>query len=310
MKVLITCPPMLRNLDEFRPRFEQQGIDVNAPAVVQTLSESALLRLVPECDGWIIGDDLATRAIFAAGKAGRLRAAVKWGVGIDNVDFESARELGIAVANTPAMFGKEVADLAMGYVTALARGFVLIDRGVRSGRWPKPTGISLEGRTVALVGYGDIGRNTARRLIAAEMRVVAYDPLLDVANPPPGIDVAAWPDRLAEADFIVLTCALTPENRHLLNRDTLSRVKPGVHVVNVARGGLVDETALAAAIEGGHVAAAALDVFEDEPLPVPSALRQYEQCILGSHNASNTIDAVRRASNRAIDLLFGFLGVA
>jgi D-3-phosphoglycerate dehydrogenase len=310
MKVLISCPPMLRNLDEFRPRFEQKGIDVSAPAIVQTLSESALLRLVPECDGWIIGDDLATRAIFAAGKAGRLRAAVKWGVGVDNVDFESARELGIAVANTPAMFGKEVADLAMGYVTALARRFVLIDRGVRSGRWPKPTGISLEGRTVALVGYGDIGRNTARRLIAAEMRVVAYDPLVDLANLPQGIDVAAWPDRIEEADFIVLTCALTPENHHLLNREILSRVKSGVHVVNVARGGLVDETALAAAIEGGHVAAAALDVFEDEPLPVPSPLRQYEQCILGSHNASNTIDAVRRASNRAIDLLFGFLGVA
>jgi phosphoglycerate dehydrogenase-like enzyme len=310
MKVLITCPPMLRNLDEFRPRFAEKRIDVNAPAVVQTLSESALLRLVPECDGWIIGDDLATRAIFTAGKSGRLRAAVKWGVGVDNVDFAAARELGVAVANTPAMFGKEVADLAMGYVTALARRFVLIDRGVRSGRWPKPTGISLEGRTVALIGYGDIGRNTARRLIAAEMRVVAYDPLLEMASPPHGIEVAAWPDRLDEADFIVLTCALTPQNRHLLNRDALSRMKAGVHVVNVARGGLVDETALAAAIEGGHVAAAALDVFEDEPLPVPSPLRQYEQCILGSHNASNTVDAVRRASNRAIDLLFGFLGVA
>jgi D-3-phosphoglycerate dehydrogenase len=310
MRVLITCPPMLRNLDEFRPRFEERGIDLDAPDVVQTLSEEELLELVPECDGWIIGDDPATREVFTAGKAGSLKAAVKWGVGVDNVDFESARELGIAIANTPGMFGKEVADLAMGYVTALARGFVQIDRGVRSGSWSKPSGISLEGRTVALVGYGDIGRNTARRLMAAEMRVVAYDPLINAADLPPGIDVAVWPDRLDEADFIVLTCALTKDNRRMLNGDVLSRVRRGVHIVNVARGGLIDESALAEAMESGQVGAAALDVFEEEPLPIRSPLRQFEQCVLGSHNGSNTVDAVRRASHRAIDLLFGFLGVA
>ena len=183
MKVLVTCPPMLRNLDEFRPRFEERAIDVAAPTVVQTLTEPELIELLPGCDGWIIGDDPATRAVFAAGKAGRLKAAVKWGVGVDNVDLEAAGELGIPIANTPCMFGKEVADLAMGYVTALAREFVAIDRGVRGGGWPKPTGISLEGRTVALVGYGDIGRNTARRLLAAEMRVLAYDPVLESQYP-------------------------------------------------------------------------------------------------------------------------------
>ena len=90
MKVLVTCPPMLRNLDEFRPRFEERAIDVAAPKVVQTLTEPELIELLPGCDGWIIGDDPATRAVFAAGKAGRLKAAVKWGVGVDNVDLEAA----------------------------------------------------------------------------------------------------------------------------------------------------------------------------------------------------------------------------
>src|SRR3954463_4084350 len=118
MKVLVTCPPMLRALAEFRPRFDERGIALHAPDVVQTLKESDLARLVPNCAGWIIGDDPATPAAFAAGKAGRLRAAVKWGVGVDNVDADAARELGIALANTPGMFGKEVADLAVGYVTA------------------------------------------------------------------------------------------------------------------------------------------------------------------------------------------------
>jgi len=310
MKVLVTCPPMLRNLDEFRPRFERRAIEVEAPRVVQALTEPDLMRLVPRCDGWIIGDDPATQAVFAAGKAGRLKAAVKWGVGIDNVDLEAARALGIPITNTPSLFGKEVADLAMAYVTALARQFVAIDRGVRAGDWPKPSGISLEGRTVALVGYGDIGRNTARRLLAAEMRVVAYDPVLVAGKRPPAIDVAVWPERVEEADFVVLTCALTRETRHILNATSLSRMRPGVRIVNVARGALIDEPALLTALESGHVSGAALDVFEEEPLAADSPMRRFDQCVLGSHNGSNTVDAVRRASERAIELLFGFLGVS
>src|SRR5262245_19254166 len=100
MKVLVTCPPMLRGLDEFRPRFESHAIALETPAVVQTLTEEELLGLVPACDGWIIGDDPVTRRVLAAGKAGRLRAAVKWGIGVDNVDQAAMRELGIPFANT------------------------------------------------------------------------------------------------------------------------------------------------------------------------------------------------------------------
>jgi phosphoglycerate dehydrogenase-like enzyme len=310
MRVLITCPPMLRDLDAMRPRFTQHAIALETPAVVQILSEPELIRLVPQCDGWIIGDDPATRAVFAAGKAGRLKAAVKWGVGVDNVDFAAAGEFGIPVTNTPAMFGREVADLAMGYVTALARQFVAIDRGVRAGAWPKPAGISLAGRTAALVGYGDIGRHTARRLLAAEMRVIVYDPAWTAGDTAAGIEIAQWPERVGEADFVVLACALTRENRHLIDGAALARMRPGVRIVNVSRGPLIDEPALAAALERQHVAAAALDVFEEEPPPAASPLRRFEQCVFGSHNGSNTVDAVRRASDRAIELLFGFLKIS
>jgi D-3-phosphoglycerate dehydrogenase len=300
---------MLRNLDEFRPRFAARGIGLEAPAVVQTLSEAELIALVPTCEGWIIGDDPATRAVFAAGRAGKLKAAVKWGVGVDNVDFAAAREMGLPIAHTPLMFGREVADVAMGYVIAVARGLVAIDRGIRVGGWPKPSGISLAGRAVALVGYGDIGRNVARRLLASEMRVLVYDPVLDPGYAPEDVEVARWPERVGEADFIVLTCALTRENHHMLNGSVLAGASRGVRVVNVARGPLIDEAALVAALRSGQVGAAALDVFEEEPLPSESPLRQFEQCVLGSHNGSNTVDGVRRASERAMELLFGFLGV-
>jgi D-3-phosphoglycerate dehydrogenase len=275
--------------------------------VVQTLSVAELNELLPAHDGWIIGDDPANREVLTAGKAGRLRAVVKWGIGIDNVDFAACRDLGLPVTNTPNMFGGEVADIAVGYVIALARETFSIDRGVRAQAWPKPRGISLAGKTVALIGYGDIGRNTAKRLLAADMRVIAYDPASQGMSAAAGIEFADWPQRVEEADFIVVTCALTPSSHHMLDADVLARTKPGVRVVNVGRGPVIHEAALEDALRGGHVYAAALDVFEVEPLPASAYLREHPRCVFGSHNASNTVDAVDRTSRIAIDHLLKFL---
>lgn len=309
MNVLITCPPMLRLIDRFRPVFDEKGINITTPDVVQTLSVAELKEIVPLHEGWIIGDDPATREVFEAGRSGRLRAAVKWGIGVDNVDFPACRDLGIPITNTPNMFGAEVADIAMGYIIGLARQTFLIDRSVRAGGWPKPAGISLSGKTVALVGFGDIGRQTARRLLAADMRVIAYDPGYQPMAGLESVEGAVWPSRLSEADFIVITCALTPSSFHLLNSDVLAACKDGVRVVNVARGPIIDQAALEAAISAGRVHSAALDVFEVEPLPADSLLRVNERCIFGSHNASNTVDAVERTSHLAIERLCSFLGV-
>ncbi|OGW40300.1 MAG: phosphoglycerate dehydrogenase [Nitrospirae bacterium GWD2_57_9] len=308
MKILVTCPPMLGMMDELEYLFDGKDVQVSCPQVLQTMSEEELVKLVPLHDGWIIGDDPATRRVFAAGKAGNLKAAVKWGIGVDNVDFSAAKEFEIPITNTPDMFGREVADVAMSYVVALARETFFIDREVRKGNWPKPRGISLSGKTVGLVGFGDIGRSVARRLLAAEMKVIAYDPFF---KPVSGISVeqAAWPARVEECDFLLFTCSLNEKNRHMLNADVLARAKDGVYVVNVARGPLIDEQALIRALETGKVRSAALDVFEQEPLSTVSPLHRFERCIFGSHNGSNTSDAVRRTSERAVNLLFGFLGI-
>lgn len=308
MKILVTCPPMLRMIDSFRPLFAQYGVEITTPNVVQTLSVEELTALVPQHDGWIIGDDPATREVFEAGKGGKLKAAVKWGIGVDNVDFAACKDLGIPIINTPNMFGGEVADIAVGYVIALARETFEIDRGVRAGHWPKPRGISLAGKTVALVGYGDIGKNTAKRLLAADMHIVAYDPYAQSDLTMPQVQMAVWPQRIEEADFIVINCALTPSSRHMLNATVLASTKTGVRVVNVGRGPVIDEPALEAALLSGQVYSAALDVFEDEPLPATSTLRQHPRCVFGSHNASNTADAVERTSHIAIAKLMGFLG--
>ena len=311
MRVLITCPPMLRAIEHFRSLFDARGMEIVTPEVVHILTEAELVDLVPQVDGWIIGDDPATARVFEAGVAGKLKAAVKWGVGVDNVDFEACRRLGLPISNTPGMFGREVADIAMSFVTALARHTFVVDREVKSGNWAKPRGISLADRHVGLIGFGDIGRQTAKRLLAADMRVVVYDPCFQPHAGLEGLEVAAWPNRLGEADFLVFTCALTKDNRRMLNKETLAACRPGVRVVNVARGPLIDETALAEALGSGQVACAALEVFETEPLPAESRLRQFgDRCLFGSHNSSNTEDAVRRTSLKAIDLMVDFLGAS
>ena len=277
--------------------------------MVQTLSVEELKEIVPQHDGWIIGDDPATREVFEAVKAGNLKAAVKWGIGVDNVDFDACKDLNIPIINTPDMFGREVADIAMGYVIALARETFEIDRAVRDGKWIKPRGISLSGKKVALVGFGDIGQSTAKRLLALDMDVIAYDPFAD--NNPNLLEVEreVWPTRVEEADFIVVTCSLTKSSFHMVNADVFKQAKDGVRVVNVGRGPIIDETSLEDALKSGKVYSAALDVFEVEPLPMDSYLRTHPHCIFGSHNASNTADAVERTSHIAIDKLFNFLNV-
>lgn len=309
MKVLVTCPPMLHMMDELTHYFEKKGVDVYCPDVVQTLSENELCDLVPAYDGWIIGDDPATRRVFEAGAEGRLKAAVKWGIGVDNVDFKACEELGIPIANTPMMFGREVADVAMCYMTMLARDIGVINDGVRAGNWPKPRGMSLAEKVVGLVGFGDIGKNVAKRLLAADTKVVAYDPYYEKVAGLEAVTAADWPNKIEQCDFLVFTCALTKRNRHMLGSKEFERVKKGVCIVNVARGPLIDESALCEAMKSQRVRAVALDVFEVEPLSVESPLRDYPTNVFGSHNSSNTSDAVRRASKKSIEKLFEYLDI-
>jgi len=302
-KLLVTCPPMLERIAEFRSEIKDRGFELSAPSVVQTLSEDELCDLVPFHDAWIVGDDPASRRVLAAGAQGSLKAVVKWGVGVDNVDFQACEELNLPVKNTPAMFGPEVADLAVGYLIALSRDLVRIDRNVRLGNWIKPSGMSLTQKVVGVVGFGDIGQQLAKRLDAFGLEIIAYDPFVSRQAGPSGVQRADWGDRLSELDFLVFTCALTETSRNMLNDDVLQRLKRGVRVVNVGRGGVIDEVALMSHLRSGHVASCALDVFENEPLNPNHEILKFESCILGTHNASNTEEAVRRCSYRALDIL-------
>ena len=297
---------MLLQIDSLRDKFTEFNLEITTPKVVQTLSISELKEIVPEHDGWIIGDDPATKEVFEAGKVGKLKAAVKWGIGTDNVDFTACKELDIPITNTPGMFGEEVADLAMCYILGLARHAFYIDREVRKGSWPKPTGISLLDKTLGIIGLGDIGKNIAKRANAHGLKIIGWDPY--AKNIPDHILFHdKWPEGLNQCDFLVFSCALTESNHHMFSENLFDKIKPGLRVINVSRGGLIDEDFLLECISTGLVHSVALDVFENEPLDMKNKLLSYPNCILGSHNGSNTKEAVIRASNEAINIIKNFL---
>ncbi|MBY7946265.1 phosphoglycerate dehydrogenase [Vibrio fluvialis] len=307
-KVLVTCPPMLGLLDEFIEPAKELGLELIAAKTTQILSEEELISLLPNYDGWIIGDDPASKQVFEAGVSGELKAAVKWGIGVDNVDFEACKELNIPITNTPNMFGGEVADLGLCLMLSLARQTHYIDREIRLNKaWPKPAGMSISGKHIGVVGFGDIGENLVKRLSGFGVTATVYDPGVIGNKGFQFVERQDYPNGIEQCDFLVFTCSLNKHNYHMLNADVLKKMKPGAMIVNVARGPLIDEAALISALQSGHICAAALDVFEVEPLPAASPLRDMPQCIFGSHNGSNTVEGVRRATNKAIEEMAKFL---
>ena len=307
-KVLVTCPPMLGMFDEFVEPAKALGIELIAAKTTQVLSEEELMSLLPSYDGWIIGDDPATEQVFRAGKSGQLKAAVKWGIGVDNVDFSACEKLGIPIINTPNMFGGEVADVGMSLMLALARQTHFIDREIRQNNaWPKPAGMSVSGKHIGVVGFGDIGESFVKRLSGFDVTATVYDPGVEGNKGYDFVERQPYPQGIEKCDVLVFTCALNQHNRHMLNGDVIAAMKPGSMVVNVARGPLIDEAALISALQSGHLYAAGLDVFEEEPLPSSSPLRDMPQCIFGSHNGSNTKEGVRRATYKALEEIANFL---
>ena len=174
----------------------------------------------------------------------------------------------------------------------------------------KYEGSSLTGKTLGIIGLGDIGRAVARRGGGFGMELLGHDVVEpDATTLALGLSPTSLSDLLAASDIIVLCCPLNTETRHIINAETLAKAKRGVHLVNVARGPLVEERALVDALRSGQVGAAGLDVFEEEPLPAGSPLREFEQCVFGTHNGSNTREANLRASERAVDNVLAGLGV-
>jgi D-3-phosphoglycerate dehydrogenase len=246
--------------------------------------------------------------------APRLQVIAKHGVGVDNIDLSAATARGIPVAVTANANATSVAEFAFAQILALAKLAAKMDAAVRAGDWAarhRLVPIELAGKTLGIVGFGRIGRRVARRALAFEMRVLVHDPYVPAeAVLAAGCEpVERLEDALAATDVVTLHCPLTPDTRGLIDRQRLARLPPGAFLVNTARGGIVDEAALAEALRSGRLAGAALDVTVREPLPADDPLLAVPNLLLSPHVAGVTAESVRRmALEAAENVLAGLAG--
>jgi len=288
LKVLIADSISQRGIDELS---RDDALDV---AIRTGLSEKELIEVITPFSAVIVRSQTRITAnILNAG--GKLRVVGRAGVGVDNVDVETATRRGVVVLNAPGGNTVSTAEHAFSLLLAVSRKIPHADASVRSNRWDKKNfeGVELYNKTLGVIGMGRIGSELSRRAIAFGMRVVVYDPYLSVtrARSLQVELVDELDDLLAIADFISLHTPLTSETRHILDASRLRKTKRGVRIINCARGGLIDEAALAQALQDGHVAGAALDVFEIEPLPVDSPLRSAPNLVLTPHLGASTVEA-------------------
>lgn len=308
-RVLVSNIMMLKERERFDREIKQRGYEPVWASPEQFLSEDDCLDLVGDIDGWLAGDDRITRKVLERALP-RLRVIAKWGTGVDSIDLKAAADLGVPVLNSPGAFANAVAEAALHYMLSLARHFAIVDRRVREGGWPKPQGRELSGTTLGMIGFGAIGRRIAELGSAFGMNVRFHDPF--ATEPVELFGRTAHPASLAEiareSDHICLACNYSPQSHHLIGADFLAQVKPTAFVINVARGPLVDEAALVAALQEGRIAGAGLDVFETEPVAKGNPLLDMDNVVLGSHNANNGRGAVEYVHENTLNNLSKVLG--
>lgn len=309
--VLFSAPYMIPFLDRFRPLLEGYGLELIVPDVHERLSEDEILAFAGKFDGTICGDDHYTPAVLAA-CAPRLKIISKWGTGIDSIDRQAAAQLGIRIGNTLNAFTLPVADTVLGYMLAFARRHPWMDRAVKAGIWDKQPGVSLSECTLGVVGLGTIGKAVVRRARAFGMTILGND-IIEIDHvflKENGVEMTSLEYLLGRADFVSLNCDLNPTSHHLMNAHTLACMRPSAVLINTARGPIVDEPALIAALQAGQLAGASLDVYEHEPLPANSPLVKMDNVMLAPHNANSSPAAWERVHYNTIKNLLEGLGLS
>lgn len=277
-----------------------QGIDLISNPYGRKLTEDEILALLGNDTVALLAgvEPLTERVLTAA--AGSLRVIARCGTGLDNVDLAAASRLNIKVLNTPAAPAQAVAELTLGLILSSLRQICQTDRLIRQGEWPRTQGRLLAGKTVGIIGCGHIGQRVARLCLAFGAHVIAHDPYPQ--QMPEGVTAASLETLLQQADLVSLHLPYSAQVHHLLNAHTIARMKPGAILVNTARGGLIDELALHNALQTGHLGAAALDCFEQEPYAGP--LCESERMILSSHIGSLAREARQRMELEAAEKLW------
>lgn len=283
----------------------QPGLEVETHA---GLDDAELCRRIADAHAVIVRS-ATTITPAALDAAKQLQVIGRAGIGVDNIDVARATERGIVVLNTPDANATTTAELTLAHILSLSRSLPQADRSLRAGQWARSKflGAELSGKTLGIVGYGTIGRIIAAMARALHMRVIAHDPFVTPqVFESDGIESMDLDAMLVQVDYVTLHCPLTAKTRGLLNAERLAAMKRGARVINCARGGLVDEQALYAALQSGHLAGAALDVFEQEP-PGASPLLQLENVVATPHLGASTHEAQEAAGREIARQVVAFL---
>ena len=285
--LLVTPTSYGKNDPRLKTELEALTGSVTYNPTGKPLSSNEVSDLLQGVDGYIAGLDVIDRSALA--KADKLKVISRYGVGVDNVDLEAVKEKGIVVTNTPGANSVSVAELALSLILALARQIPDAVQAVRQGKWPRLNGISLEDKTIGILGLGAIGKKLARRLAGFDCHLLAYDPFADttfaIEN---GITLESLDKVIEKSDFISLHLPLLPETRGLVNAAFLAHMREGAFIINTSRGEIVDETALLHALESGHLRGAGLDAFMVEPPDPANPLLQLPQVVATPHLGAQT----------------------
>lgn len=298
-RVLVTPASFAKHDPALKTDLENLVGEVIYNPTGKPLSSAEVARLLPGVDGYIAGLDVIDRNALAG--ANNLKVISRYGVGVDAVDLEAARKKGIVVTNTPGANSASVAELTIGLMLALARQLQQAFSATRQGKWPRLSGVTLEGKTVGIIGLGSIGKITARRLSGFDCQVLAFDPYPDVsfANQH-AITLAGLDELLSRSDFVSLHLPLLTGTRNLVDEEFIGRMKKGAYLVNTARGELVDENALFIALESGYLAGAALDALVQEPPDPSHPLLTLPNVITTPHLGAQTDWAVNQMGRMAL----------
>jgi len=263
-----------------------------------TITAEELLQVVGEYDALIVrGRTKVTAAVFEAGK--KLKAVGRAGVGVDNIDLAAAKEHKVTVVNSPLATTIAVAELTLAHMLAAVREIARADAGLKAGKWLKKEleGAELCGKTLGVIGFGRIGAAVAQRAKAFDMKVIGYDPLVKAEDiKARGGEPVSMDELLSKSDMITMHLPLTADTKGMLNEAAFGKMKQGVYIICAARGGVIDETALLAALNSGKVAGAALDVFATEP-PGLTDLVAHPKVVCTPHIGAQTVEAQIRAAN-------------
>ena len=281
-KILVTPTSFGKNNRKIIENLESAVGEVVYNTTGKPLSAEALQKLIPGVHGFIAGLDTINADVIQAADA--LKVICRYGVGYDNVDLLAAGRRKIVVTNTPGANSVSVAELALGLMLSLARHIPESIQATRKGEWPRTNGLSLEGKTVAILGLGAIGKQLARRLSVFDCQILAYDPFPDMHFIQQyQINMLSMEEILPQGDFISVHIPLTPETHKLVNAAFLAQVKKGAMLINTSRGELVDEEALLEAIQNGTLSGVALDAFSQEPPDPSNPLLQLPQVLVTPH---------------------------